>query len=111
MEGIAPLKKLRRAFDSYLLSTMSQRRFPPPNFKAEAVRSSLENDRPPTITDISNVTTSYLNVMTAPSHSLSHPDFAGHRDENKSSLTDTIGIAEKSKVLATPNYSKLLSGF
>ena len=45
------------------------------------------------------------NVTTAPSHSLSGRDSVGQPDENKSSLTDTFGIAEKSKVTTT-NYSK-----
>ena len=65
---------------------MSLPRFPSINRKAE-------NDGPSS------------NVTAAPSHSLSGRDSVGQPDKNESSLTDTISIAEKSKV-ATTNYSK-----
>jgi hypothetical protein len=84
---------------------MSWLRFLTKNRKAEADhRSSLEIDRPP-----STVVTYTSNVTTAPSDSLSGRDSVGQPDETESSLTDTIGIAEKSEVAAS-NYSKRLSG-
>ena len=65
-----------------------------PNCKAEADRSSLQNDG--TTTYISNVTT-----VTAPIHTLSG------RDPDESLLTDTLGVAEGCKVpVATPIYGK-----
>ena len=60
----------------------------------------MENDRTPPYNS---------NVTTAPSHSLSGRDSVGEPDENESSLTDTMGIAKKSKV-ETTDYSKHLSG-
>ena len=59
------------------------------NANSEADQRSLENDRSPT---------------TAPTHTLSGRDSVTLPDENKSSLTDTVGVAGTSEV-ATPNYS------
>ena len=76
---------------------MSLRRFLTKNRKAEVNRSSLENDRPPTSTYTSNVTTT-------PSHTLPGRDSVRQPEY---SLTDTLGhgVAEASQV-ATPDYSK-----
>ena len=61
----------------------------------------LESDRTPTYTS---------NDTMAPTHSLPGSDSVKLPDETKSSLTDTLGIAETSKVAKlTPNYSKRLS--
>ena len=81
---------------------MASRRFPPTTRKAEADPSSLGNDR----TLDSTYTTK---VMTPPSHNLPGCDSVRQLDETtgKSSLTDTFGVAEKSRV-TTPNYSKRL---
>ena len=67
----------------------------PTNRDAETDRSSLGNDRTPT----------YSNVTRAPSHTLAGRDSETPPDRTESSLTDTIGVTEKSKV-ATTNYSK-----
>ena len=74
---------------------MSQQQFPPTNRKAEADQTLPT--LPPTYK--SNVTTATYN--------LSGRDFVRQAG---SSLTDTLGVAEKSKV-ATTNYSKYLSAF
>ena len=81
---------------------MSLRRFFTTNRKAKTDRSSLGKERTPT----------YSNVTTAPgpSHNLAGQDYVGQPDETESSLTDTIGVAEKSEVAATPDYSKRPSG-
>ena len=76
--------------------------------KAKADQSSLGKDGTPTTSS-----TYTSNVTIASSHSLSGRDSVGQpdeTDETESSLTDTIGIAEKSQV-ATPDYGKRLSGF
>ena len=67
-------------------------RLPNCNCKAEADRSSLQNDG----------TTTYIsNVTTAPTHTLSG------RDPDESLLTDTLGVAEGCKVpVASPIYGK-----
>ena len=82
---------------------MALRRFPSTNRKAEAGQSSFGNDRTlaPTYTS---------NFMTSPYHTLPGRDSVRQLDETigKSSLTDTLGVAEKSRV-TTPNYSKRLS--
>ena len=62
------------------------------NANSEADQRSLENDRSPT------------DPTTAPTHTLSGRDSVTLLDENKSSLTDTVGVAGISEV-ATPNYS------
>jgi hypothetical protein len=63
----------------------------------EAYRSSVETDRTPTYTS---------NVTAAPAHSLPGRDSV--RQKTKSSpLTETLGVAETSKVgIASANYSK-----
>ena len=75
---------------------MSLRRFLPTTRNAEADRTLA-----PTYTS---------NVMTPPSHTLPGRDSVRQPDETlgKSSHTDTLGVAEKSRV-TTPNYSKYLS--
>ena len=76
---------------------MSLQRYLSTNREAEADQSSLENDRTPASTHASNVTTAPYNLSGR--DSVKQPE---------SSLTNTIGIAEKSKVAIT-NYSKHLS--
>ena len=66
---------------------MSLRRFPPTNRNAETDQSSLGKDRTPTYSNLTG-----RDSETPP-------------DRTESSLTDTIGVAERSKV-ATTNYSK-----
>ena len=73
---------------------MSLQRFSPSTHKAEADRTLA-----PTYTS---------NVITPPSHTLSGRDSV-RQPETEASLTDTLGVAEKSPV-TTPNYSKRLSG-
>jgi hypothetical protein len=83
---------------------MSLQRFLPTDHKAEANRSSLENDRTSTCTS---------NVTTAPAHTLSGRDSVRQPNETESSLklTDTLGVAETSKIeTSSPNYSKRPSG-
>ena len=77
---------------------MSLQRFPPTNRKAEVDQSSLGNDGTPTNTYASNDTTAPYNL----------PGRDSVRQPG-SSLTNTLGVAEKYKV-ANPNYSKRLSG-
>ena len=70
-----------RAFDSYLLSVMSL----PPSYSAH--------------------------VTTAPTHNLTGRDSTRLPGETESSLTDTLGVAETSKVPTSGlNYSKRQSG-
>ena len=99
---------------------MSLRRFFTKNRKDQ---TSLENDR--TASNVTTTPTHNLsgrdsesspefpnpstytsNVTTAPSHTLAGRDST--MTQPGSSLTDTLGIAEKSEV-ATTNYSKRLS--
>ena len=76
---------------------MALRRFPPTTRRADADRTLA-----PTYTS---------NVMTPPYHTLPGRDSVRQPDETtgKSSLTDALGVGEKSSV-TTPNYSKHLSG-
>ena len=77
---------------------MFLRRYFSKNRNAEVDRSSLGEDRSPTYAS---------NITTAPSYTLPGRDYVRQSDETESSLSDTIGVAEKSKV-ATTNYSKRL---
>ena len=89
------------------------------NRNAEAARSPLENDRPPSHT-------SNLNDTMAPTHtdgadspndrirvrnvSLPGRDFVMLPNETESSHTLAFSVAD-TPVVATPRYSKRLSGF
>ena len=77
---------------------MSLRRFLSTNHSTEADQSYLEDGRQPAYSS---------NVTTALSHTLSGRDSVNN--ETKSTLTDTLGVAETSEV-ATPKYSKCQSG-
>ena len=85
---------------------MALRRIPQTTRKAEADRSSMENDR-----TLDPTYTSEVKTVTPPPHWHNLPGLDSVRqiDETigKSSLTDTLGVAEKSRV-TTPNYSKRL---
>ena len=78
---------------------MSLRRNLPTNREDEADRSSLENDKTPTYTGTSNITST-----TPPTHNLSGRDSLPVRlpDETKPPLTDTLVL--------NLNYSKRPSG-
>ena len=87
---------------------MSLRRFLSTNSNVEATQSSLDNDRTPTYA--SNLTTASthtdgVNSLSDRMRALSGSDSVTVPDETESSLTDTLGVAEK----ATPRYSKRLS--
>ena len=85
---------------------MALRRIPQTSRKAEADRSSMEIDR-----TLDPTYTSEVKTVTPPPHWHNLPglDSVRQLDETigKSSLTDTLGVAEKSRV-TTPNYSKRL---
>ena len=95
---------------------MSLRRFLQINRNAEAARSPLENDSTPTHTSNITMAHAYTDGADSPSdriraRNVNMPgrDSEMLPDKTESSLTDTLGIAETSKV-ATPRYNKRPSG-